>query len=314
MAKTKRVRKEATTEKLSGRAAMREMVNRGKTNGTRRERTEYFKISPGKTYKLRFLPNPDGDDVWAVFVQRIWNVAQTDSGKSYPMVSPKTENKDAFCPAQALFEKYKDGDSAQAKAIAKDLRPEKMFLANALVYVNGKWEQHVVRLTGFAFECMYEQIVMYEDDLGEEANIASADNKVARLVQIKGGGNPTRWTIQIGQKEPTMQITQEMLDACVPLGGLEKVTPAAEIEDAVCSYMGVDTLSAVLGDVVAAEEGEDVLTDSFTDDEEADVPWGEDDDLEDSDAESAQEADFGDEEEGDIEDDEDFEIFDEDES
>lgn len=215
----------------------------------------YVKLDVG-AHLVRFLPAVnDKNGMFATYVERYWFDRPDGTGR-FPLVSPRTVDSDAYCPAREAWvatAEDREADDSGSEGIGR----EEMFLANVLIYEPAMkvWEPKVLQMSSALFrEVLTRQNdVLTEDDLDEQGCMVGfgiADPKKGRVVKItrikKKSGNP--WTV--GLTDKTMPVTPEQMAARVDFLKSRDCKPASveELEKAVCHTLNASDISEVIGD------------------------------------------------------------------
>lgn len=208
---------------------------------------EFYELQPGKN-TVRFLMNPSGDLFYGCF-QQVFIPSSIPGEKGRAFVSPKTEARDAYCPASALREKLllmaKAGNEA-ASALADQLKPTQSWLSNILAQNEaGTWTNQILRYGRMIFKgvCSYVDASVDPEDiidglLSGSANIA--DSKQGRIVVITKTGRGMKTEYSVTVRDKVLPATREQLAARVDLAKYTTPSDVGDIEAALCELLDAD--------------------------------------------------------------------------
>lgn len=212
---------------------------------TQRDKNKFTKFKNGAT-KLVFARNVGTHtDNWGEPKVRFWlpNPNAEEGRQTVKIVSPKSLDESAHCPAMSAYETLRN-DSAD-DALLDDFRPQSKFLVNAFVLDGAVFKHAIMELPQGVYDAVSDAIgaELTAEDFDEAGSLIGEPPIVGdgkwRLIQVTRTGTgkfDTKYRTTVTSK--VVKLSQKLLKKRVDLVKVEPVTPTAKIEKIVQALLG----------------------------------------------------------------------------
>lgn len=221
---------------------------------------DWLKLPAGE-HRVRLLPPVQDTGRLATLCVRVWVGPQDadaeDGAKRKAFWSPRCRDINAYCPATAAYRALLNHRDPDMRALAEDFKPEKFYLANALIFEGESWNNIVLHLSPALYRAIGKRqakLVDPEDFLegGSIGSLGIADPLRNRTLVItrEGAGLKTRWDVSLTDR--INKCTLDQLNARTDLDSM--ITPADEneIESAVCAHLGISDINTLIAGAAAS--------------------------------------------------------------
>lgn len=250
----------------------------------------FWQFPDGKS-RVRLIIDSETGKFYRPLVE-IYVPSAEKSGKTQYFVSPKTEDPEAYDPAdeaqRALWR-------AGKKDLAQRLRPVNRYLCNAMVFnpKTKEYEHKAVKMPFTVYKWCVQQLATQKDE-GDDPHDNFLDDKNGTSIvveKVKGKGDKIEYNTTMGTKR--VPVLKEWREQSEDFDAACKPSDIDAIEKALCDYLDIDDLEELIGarsdneEESEDEEGEedDDESEDEEDDEEEDESDDADDEEEDDDEE-----------------------------
>lgn len=231
---------------------------------------KFGKFADGATKLVVVMNIGEHSHNWAEPKVRFWlpNVDPEIEKQSIKIISPKSIDEDAHCPAMEAYEALRNQGTDDA--LLEDMKPSRRFLVNAYIVEGKKLVHKVMELPQGVYDDIAAAIYaeLTPEDFDEEGDLTIeppiVGNGKWRLVQVIRTGTgkfDTKYRVTVTGK--AVKISSELLAKRVDLLKVEPVTPVAKIEKIVQQILGKSGIDESEDDA----GNEDVDFDDIFDDE-----------------------------------------------
>lgn len=236
-------------------------------------RDKFGKFADGAT-KLVFAMNiGEHEHNWAEPKVRFWlpNMDPDVDKQSIKIVSPKSVDEDAHCPAMQAYESLRNQGADDA--LLNDMKPSRRFLANAYLVDGKKLVHKVMELPQGVYDDVAAAIYAelgpedFDEDtalIGEPPIVGYGKWRMVQVIRSGTGKFDTKYRVTV--TGTAVKLSPELLAKRVDLLKVEPITPVAKIEKIIQQILGK------VGDDSEDEDEKEVDFDDIFDDESSDDP------------------------------------------